>query len=169
MLIATAPLLALTLMLGAAPEPEVSDAEQSASEVYAITRALTAGLIAEREAMEKAELEAAQEPPAWMRVRAKSNALEITAAGLLLVGGVTWAIGQIELDSLKSDPPGPARDAREGTAYTLNVGGLGTVIAGAALWFISVEIANWAPDAPVSAAITPTDGGAELRLGMRFP
>ncbi len=165
----TAPLLALTLTLGVAPAAEDSGPDR-VSEVYAITRALTAGLVAELEAQEAAaRAEAEPEVPAWMRVRAKSKGMEITSVGLLLVGGVTWAIGQIQLDTLGREPPGPERSAREATAYTLNVGGLGTVVAGAAIWFIAVELANWPADVPVTAALSPTDGGAQLRLGLRFP
>jgi len=165
----TASLLALILTVGAAPA-EVDSGPDRVPEVYEITRALTAGLVAELEAQEAAaRAEAEQEVPAWMRVRAKSKGMEITSVGLLLVGGVTWAIGQIQLDTLGREPPGPERSAREASAYTLNVGGLGTVIAGAAVWFIAVELAHWPADVPVTAVVSPTDGGAQFRLGMRFP
>lgn len=141
-------------------------------EVVTINGTLTGQLLARRDdvALESGSLgRATLEVPAWQRTRDRSRILEVTSVGVLLVGGVTWAIGQIQLDALKTVPPGPDRDAKEGLAYTLNVGGVGFLVAGAAIWLIAAEVANWPPDLPVSAAVTGTDGGANLSVGLRFP
>src|SRR5690606_39027873 len=141
-------------------------------EVVTINGTLTGQLLARRDdvALESGSLgRATLEVPAWQRTRDRSRILEVTSVGVLLVGGVTRAVGQIQLDALTAGPPWPGGAAKGGGASSPNVGGVGCLVAAAAIWRSAAEAANWPPEPPGSAAVTGADGGAILSVGRRCP
>lgn len=87
--------------------------------------------------------------------------------GITAVGIASYLGGQLVMDAADRMPVGPAKQERFEYGQSIRGGGLGAVITGVSIWFISNELARW-EEAPAVGFVPVRDGGA-VTFSVRLP